>query len=109
MSVTVRFIEDIGSDPAPFSGLSQTLSDFGKKCHGAIQELKKSPLGGELRAERFPSLSPKAKVQKENSDSKENSTFSMKSHTFTHQIRCKINRKCSQKMNKLRNNDFCMK
>ena len=39
----------------------------------------------------------------------DNFVFSMKTHTFIYQMSCKMNRKYSQDIDKVRNNDFYLK
>src|SRR4029434_7746571 len=39
----------------------------------------------------------------------DNFVFSMKTHTFIYQMSCKMNRKYSQDIDKVRNNDFSLK
>ena len=39
----------------------------------------------------------------------DNLMFSMKTHTFIHQMSCKMNRKYSQDIDEVRNNDFYLK
>ena len=39
----------------------------------------------------------------------DNFVFSMKAHTFIYQMSCKMNRKYSQDIDKVRNNDFYLK
>ena len=75
------------------------------ELHLGVQPAKCIPHGSRMGTDDWQYIHYRSKVW----GHPDNCLFSMKTHTFVYQMSCKMNRKYSHDIDKVRNNDFYLK